>query len=235
MKNKLAAAVILLSIGSPVSAHRLDEYLQATIISVEKNRIHAEMRLTPGVAVLPEVLPNIDTNGDGVISNAEQRAYAEQVVRDLSFTNNGKPLKFLLASIRFPAVEEIKEGSGEIQLELDADLPRDGPNRSLIFENHHERRIGAYLVNCLAPRDPDIRIMAQNRNYSQSFYQLDFVDASVSAIPPSLAWLSGAGKPMGTVAFLVLVWLALLWRHRSIFFSGALRSDRDYSLRRNIR
>ena len=53
-------------------------------------------------------------------------------------------------------------------------LPRGGPNRRLIFENHHESRIAAYLVNCLVPRDPDIRITAQNRNYQQSFYQLDY-------------------------------------------------------------
>ena len=215
MNNRLAATLILALIGTPLSAHRLDEYLQATIVSVEKKRVHAEMRLTPGVAVLPEVLANIDANADGVISKAEQWAYAEQVVHDLSFTIDGDRLTLHLGAIRFPAMEEITEGRGEIQLEVDADLPRNGPNHRLIFENQHERRIGAYLVNCLVPRDPDIHIVAQNRNYSQSFYQLDFVDASVRSIPLSLVWLSGAGKPMGTVAFLLLVWLALLWRNRA--------------------
>ena len=45
------AGVLLLSYGAPASAHRLDEYLQATTIALEKNRVHAELRLTPGVAV----------------------------------------------------------------------------------------------------------------------------------------------------------------------------------------
>ena len=73
MKTRLAATAILLSIGAPAPAHRLDEYLQATLISVEQNRVHAQIRLTPGVAVFPFVLAIIDTNADGVISESEQR------------------------------------------------------------------------------------------------------------------------------------------------------------------
>jgi hypothetical protein len=204
MKNELAAATaVFLSIGTAASAHRLDEYLQATMISVEKNRIYLEMRLTPGIAVLPEVLPEIDTNSDGVISEAEQRAYVGQVVRDLSLSVDGDPLTLHEQSFAFPAMEEIKEGLGEIQLQLDADLPHNRANHRLIFENHHDWRIGAYLVNCLVPHDPEIRIIAQNRNYSQSFYQLDFADL-----------LPGVGRPTGTVAFLLLACLALVWRSR---------------------
>ena len=72
MKSKLAAAVILLLAGIPALAHRLDEYLQATILSIEKNRLQAQMTLTPGVAVYPIVLAAIDTDADGVLS--EDRA-----------------------------------------------------------------------------------------------------------------------------------------------------------------
>jgi hypothetical protein len=37
--------------------------------------------------------------------------------------------------------------------------------------------MAAYLVNCLVPRDPDIRIVAQKRNPLQSFYELDYVQS----------------------------------------------------------
>jgi REP element-mobilizing transposase RayT len=67
MKARLVAAVaILLALGGAVFAHRLDEYLQATLISVEQDHVHASMRLIPGVAVSSFVLASIDTNGDGV-------------------------------------------------------------------------------------------------------------------------------------------------------------------------
>ena len=42
----LVWAVVLLT-ATPAGAHRLDEYLQATTIAVEKGRVHAEIRLTP--------------------------------------------------------------------------------------------------------------------------------------------------------------------------------------------
>lgn len=216
MKNRLATiAAVFLWTAVPLPAHRLDEYLQATILSVQKDRVQAEMRLTPGVAVLPEVLSNIDTNGDGLISNAEQRTYAERVLRDLSFRIDGDRLTPHLVSLTFPAMEEIKEGLGEILLEIYVDLPRKGPNRRLAFENFHDSRIGAYLVNCLVPRDPDIRITGQNRNYTQSFYQLDFVDTSVRSTRMSFGWLWETGKPAGTAAFLVFAWLAVFLKRRS--------------------
>ena len=50
MKGKLAAAVILLLAGTPALAHRLDEYLQGTLISVEKARLQAQMTLDSRVS-----------------------------------------------------------------------------------------------------------------------------------------------------------------------------------------
>src|SRR5690242_10364386 len=176
MKLRLAVAgAMLLLAGAPASAHRLDEYLQATTIALEKDRVQAQLRLTPGVAVFRRVLSIIDTDADGSISEAEQQAYAGRVLGDLSLTIDGNHLRLHLISAQFPSIEEMKEGRGEIQLEFTADVPGGGPDRRLIFENHHQSRMAAYLVNCLVPRDPDVRITAQNRNYRQSFYQLDYV------------------------------------------------------------
>jgi hypothetical protein len=177
-----AAAVTLLMLGERASAHRLDEYLQAALISVEKDRVQVFLRLVPGVAVSSSVLAGIDTNADGVISRAEQQAYAERVLGDLSLTAEGNRLRPRLVSVHFPAVEEMKEGLGEIRIELSADLPRGGPNRRLVLENAHQGRIAAYLVNCLVPRDPDIRIVAQDRNEQQSVYRLDYVVRSSRAV-----------------------------------------------------
>jgi hypothetical protein len=167
-RKAVAAAAILLLLGAPASAHRLDEYLQATLISLGNDRVQVFMRLIPGVAVTPVVLSSMDTNADGNISETEWRAYAERVLRDLSLSVDGYTLTPRLVSVDFPEVEEMKEGLGEIQIEFSADLPIGSPNRRLVLENHHQDRIAAYMVNCLAPRDPNIRILAQNRNERQS-------------------------------------------------------------------
>jgi len=216
MNTRLPAAVaILLSIATPLTAHRLDEYLQATLIAVEKNRVEVQVRLTPGVAVLPFVLAGIDTNADGVISESEQRVYVARVLRDLSITMDGDRLTPKLVSMKFPGAGEMKEGLGEVQLEFSADLRRNGPNRKLIFENHHQSRIAAYRVNCLVPRDPDIRLVAQNRNDSQSLYELDYVQAGVRSEWLSFEGWSGAGAWIGAAALLLSARLALLWRQRA--------------------
>src|SRR5579862_6456121 len=94
----IAGVAIVLSLGGVASAHRLDEYLQATIVLVEKNHVQASMRLIPGVTVASTVIASIDSDGDGVLSDAERRAYAERVLGDLLMTVDGERLKLKLVS-----------------------------------------------------------------------------------------------------------------------------------------
>jgi hypothetical protein len=224
MRTAPAAALVVLA-AMPASAHRLDEYLQGTIVSVEKNRLKAQMTLTPGVAVFPFLFSTIDTNGDGVISKAEQRAYAAQVLRDLSLSIDGRRLMPQLLSIRFPDTDEMKEGRGEIQLEFSAELPGGGRDRRITIENHHQSRISAYQVNCLVSRDPDIRIEAQKRNYTQSHYELDYVQAGGRS---GSAWWSVPFGWLAAVAALLSLRVMLMRRSRgSLFSKDAQTSGRD--------
>ncbi len=212
MKRALALPIAaLLFLAAPARAHRLDEYLEATLISIGRDRVSAELRLAPGTAVLPMVLAAIDADRDGAISASEQTAYARRVLRDISLSMGGERLQPRLLSARFPAMEELKEGMGEIDIEFDASLPPGGGARKLIFENRHQSRIGAYLVNCLVPADPDIRITAQKRNYTQSFYELDYAQKGVAA--GLSVWRGGR---------LLLMALALLLLARLLFLSRRL-------------
>jgi len=210
MKVLLAAGAVLLSAGVPGTAHRIDEYLQATLFSIERDNITAQLRLMPGVAVFPVVLAAIDTDADGLLSNAERTAYAERVLRDLSLTVDGDPVRLQLFSANFATIEEMKEGRGEIQLHVHANVPPGGRNRRLVFENHHQRRIAAYLVNSVVPRDPGIRLSVQSRNEDQSVYRLDYVQPGVS--PLSLSWWSAGRLWTGAAVLLLLARLAFIGR-----------------------
>jgi hypothetical protein len=103
----------------------------------------------------------------------------------------------------------MKEGLGEIHIEFTAALPSGSPERQLVFENHHQDRIAAYLVNCLVPRDPSIRILAQKRNERQSFYQLDYAQAGSGLNSASSKWRSFIGEWIGAVGFTSLFRLGL--------------------------
>ena len=214
MRGKLAAAALLLLVATPAAAHRLDEYLQAATIAVERTRVHLELRLAPGVAVLPTVLAGIDANADGVIDAGEQRGYAARVARDLVLRVDGDRLPLRLVSSTYPSLAELREGRGEILLAFDADVPDGGPERRLTFENRHQPRIAAHLVNGLVPRDPDIRFATQRRNYEQSSYALDYVQVGGYPAPRSRARWSGTGGWIGAALLLPLAWLAVPRRSR---------------------
>ena len=172
--QRAALLVLALVFGLPVRAHNLDEYLQAAVISIGKDQVRVSMRLLPGVAVLPRVMASIDTNSDGSISTSEQQTYAMRVLDDLTLGIDGVRVKPQLLSVEFPALDQMAVGLGDIRIEITAALPAGHADRKLVFENHHQSAISAYLVNCLVPQDPAIEILTQRRNESQSFYELDF-------------------------------------------------------------
>jgi hypothetical protein len=184
-------AALLLVLASPAFAHRVDEYLQATTISVEKDRVAVQLRLTPGIEVFPKVLALIDTDRDGAVAEPELRGYAQRLATELSLSVDGTRLPLRLVSSRMEALEALKDGRGTIELAFEATVQRGGANRRLVLENHHARAMAEYLVNALVPRDPDIRLGAQQRSFDQSAYRLDYVQAGVApqsgSIPGSTA------------------------------------------------
>ncbi len=64
-------------------AHPADVYLQASYITVAPTQIVVELDLSPGVLVAPQVLPQLDTDGDQQISDAEGQAYVDVVLRNV--------------------------------------------------------------------------------------------------------------------------------------------------------
>ncbi|MBB2203054.1 HupE/UreJ family protein [Gluconacetobacter tumulisoli] len=183
----LAAALGgLAGLATPALAHRLDEYLQAATIAVEKDHVTAKLRLTPGIDVAPKVLAGIDPNGDDLVSTAEQQAYAAQVRQDLSLAIDGHAAPLRLVSSSFPPKDAIRNGVGEIVLGFEACMPSGGSTHELTFENRHDSALAVYLVNTLLPRDPDIHILRQERSYNQSTYRLAFaLDTPVVRLAPS--------------------------------------------------
>ena len=207
-----AAGAIIVVAATPALAHRLDEYLQATTIAVEKNRVRTEIRLTPGVDIFPGILAAVDRDRNGVFSAAEQRAYAERVGRDLTLSVDGDRLRLRLVSSNFPTIQEMSHGLGAIVIAFESDVPRGGAERTLVLENRHMSGIGVYLVNALVPSDPDIHVGAQRRNRQQSRYELDYVQAGVAPAAPSTVRLSTSPGWLGLAMLSLVASVALLWR-----------------------
>lgn len=167
---------LLLIVGAfPASAHRLDEYLQATRIALATNRIDLSIDLTPGVAVFDQLFVVIDRNHDGRVSEQEATAYGRRVLKDLRFRLDHKPVVPALAGITFPPMSDARAGIGVIRLKAAAVVNSLTPGRhEFSIDNRHLSAISVYLVNALVPKDHAIQITRQIRNENQSSYRLLF-------------------------------------------------------------
>jgi hypothetical protein len=188
------AAALVVSPNS-IFAHRLDEYLQATRLSIRTDGIEVELDLTPGVAVAQQVFALIDTNHDGEISSAEAEAYARLVLNSIDVAVDGRPVGLQLTSQSVPQLSDMTQGVGTIRLQASAKFARvaAGAHR-VYYRNMHQANIGAYLVNALVPEDKHIQIQRQSRDYQQHELTLEY--EVVTSSEWSSMWWVGAGLAM---------------------------------------
>jgi hypothetical protein len=165
--------LLALILVAGASAHRLDEYLQATLIAPARNGTDVEIQLTPGVAMLPALLAIIDHEGG-------EQAYVARVVREVELRIDGTPAALSLVESKFPSMESMRAGLGAIRLKLHT--PRIG--HRLRFENRHLPELSVYLVNCLAA--PSLVVTAQHRDIDQHSLEFNYSFPSTPVWPAAI-------------------------------------------------
>jgi len=162
--------------GTGVSAHRLDEYLQAARIEIGADRIELDLALTPGTAVAGAIITDIDSDRDGSLSPLEQHVYASRVLSGIDIEADGRPLAVHAIASSFPDVDAVRRGEGTIRLRSEAVLPPQLPGaHRLLFRNTHRRDVSVYLANALVPVSPRLGITAQRRDIDQRELTIDYV------------------------------------------------------------
>lgn len=200
MRNLAVSAIALLLVTPGEShAHRLDEYLQAARISLDREGVTLEVDLTPGASVANAVIAIVDRDGDGLISPTEAAAYGRAALGDLVVELDGRPVAMTLTHAEVPSVGELRDGVGTIQLRAVGAIGAhiDG-RRFLLFRNNHQPHTSVYLVNALVPNDNGVAVLAQIRDPRQESIRVEY------QVRPrwhaQLGWLVLAAAGLSTVA-----------------------------------
>jgi hypothetical protein len=177
---------------SPAAAHRVDEYLQATRLSIDIRRVDLEIDLTAGIALASKVFAWIDTNRDGEISSAEGQAYARQMLRSVVLKVDGWPVEIQLVETSFPQFRDMSLGVGTIRLRATANIPSAGAGRhQLSFLNTHQSESSVYLVNALVPANPRLQLAEQQRDIAQHGLRLEYTVMADAPSDRTFALLGG--------------------------------------------
>ena len=196
--------LILVLLPGTTSAHRLDEYLQATRVDIARDRVNIDVDLTPGVSIARQVAAWIDVNANGEISPAESLAYATQVLESVSVSVDGSAVPLYLVAAEAPPIADMSLGVGTMRVRASANISstRSGRHSVSIINTHHPET-SVYLANALVPTDKVIHIREQRRSEDQHSLTIEY--AIGLPIWPRVAWLLTA------VTLLVGMW----WmRHR---------------------
>ncbi len=197
----------------PAGAHRVDEYLQATRLLIDTDRVELEIDLTAGSAVAAAVFGWIDTNRDGEVSDAEGEAYAQQVLRSVALEVDGRATPVRLGGASFPEFRAMSLGVGTIRLRATAAVPTARAGRHRVrFVNTHRVESSVYLVNALVPSNPRIQLGAPQRDRAQLGLTLDY----------TIAGGAPAGRrPLLLMALTMAVCLLLRWGYGTLTVRAA--------------
>ena len=174
MKTPAAAVILLLASGGDVSAHRLDEYLQATRVSIARGRLAIEMDLTPGVSIASSVIGLVDTNADGSIVPAEAEAYGRTVLSDLLMTLDGGRVGMTLVRVEIPTIDEMRNGMGTIRLHAAGSVEAGAGRHQLRLSNHHRPDTSVYMVNALVPDNKEVSLGSSSRDPRQREFRTEY-------------------------------------------------------------
>jgi hypothetical protein len=188
--RRVFVAVIVFTLAMPaeMAAHRLDEYLQAARVSLERDRVTLEVDLTPGARIASDIVALLDRDGDNTISPIEAGAYGEVVLTDLVLELDGRSVPMTLTRVETPSIDDMRDGIGTIQLRAVGHVAAvvDG-RRHLHFRNNHQPAASVYLVNALLPEDGDVGVVNQSRDPRQQGVRIEY---SVGPRwPAQLLWL----------------------------------------------
>ncbi len=172
-RARVVVAIAALVVAGGASAHRLDDVLQATMLTIGADRIDATIRPVPGQAVASSAIGDIDADGDGAFSPDEQRAFAVRVVDDVAVAIDGRAMQPTASRWTFPPAAAMRDGTGEIVVEWTVAMPAGTGDRAVVVTNRHRRDGVVYLANTLVPNDPDVRVVGERRDARQSRYEVD--------------------------------------------------------------
>ena len=151
-------AVLGAWLATPAAAHRVDEYLQATRLSIDTERVDLEIDLTAGSALA-----------------SEGQVYAQRVLDSVVLKVDGRPVPINLVETSFPQFQDMSLGVGTIRLRATAKVPAaSAGHHQISFLNTHRTESSVYLVNALVPANPRIRRADQRRDRAQLGLTLDY-------------------------------------------------------------
>ena len=206
MRRMGVGALLALSLTEGAAAHRLDEYLQATLIGVTRDGTDIEIQLTPGVAMLPVLMAVIDQDRDGRISSGEERAYVGRVAREVELRVDGVPAPLLFVESNFPSLDAMREGLGTIVIKLRT--ARSG--HELRFQNRHLPQVSAYLVNCLAAPSDGLVVGRQERDEAQRSIEFEYSFGAGTVAGPRAAWIALGPLWPAAIGMLLVARMAVL-------------------------
>ena len=164
----------LAALPAPASAHRVDEYLQATRVDIRADRIGLEIDLTPGASIAAQVVQQIDLNRDGYLSDDERSRYLRKVVSSLVVSLDGHMLTASLASHEFPTLDAMAAGTGTIRVRAAAQVMSGMGRHQLVYRNAPLNAASVYLVNALIPADARVRLGSPHRDPTQRELAIGF-------------------------------------------------------------
>lgn len=122
----LAAFAILAALTRPAAADPVDRLAQHVQIGLTTSGANVQIAMIGGLIANERILDQLDTNHDGQVSPAEERAYADRLLQDLSVTLDDRPVPLAAGDLHLtvPPVKDFHLGLAPLVVAFRVPFPQ---------------------------------------------------------------------------------------------------------------
>lgn len=169
---KKLAGVLLASLLYVGQAHPVDEVVQGAYLTLAPGVVKLELDLTLGNQVAGAVLDTLDVNADQTITDAEARAYAQQVLEQSTLMLSGVTVPWTLDRVTMPPYQNLNVGSDTLKVYAVAERPDELGEQSLSYQNRYQPVKSQWTANVFLQPAADWQYQVADQGRSDDGQQL---------------------------------------------------------------
>lgn len=187
---------------APAGAHPLDEAMQFSTLTLDKDQITIEIEIMVGPLLVDRIDDAVDTDHDGQFSAAEQQAWGQQLTHHVSLRVDDRAIPLRLLYVRVPTFRALINGQECVFVRYQANLgavsdPPDSTHR-VTYVNNYMEKLSFYATSVLIRDGVDMDIWGWRDDGSVYHFNYRLTNAPTPTPTLSLTATSPSSTPTST-------------------------------------
>jgi hypothetical protein len=167
-----SAAWPLFLVSGWATAHPVDEVVQGAYLTLAPGEVRLELDVTPGAEVADSLLRSLDADADHHITDAESQAFAERVLKQSTFSIDGRTVSWRFDRVSVPPYQNLNQLGDTLKIYAVTTREDRTGSHTLIYDNRYRPAKSQCIANIFLQPGKGWRYQVASQQHSDDGRQL---------------------------------------------------------------